>query len=96
MAVRKTRAIRQALLSKGFSLREGGNHEKYFLRDQNGKVTAIFTLLSRGSRPREYDDRLLGRMARQLKLSKDQLLDLIDCPLHHAAYMDLLQQQDLL
>ena len=96
MNVRKTRDIRQALLSKGFSLREGGSHEKYFLQDHNGKVTAIFTLLSRGSKPREYDDRLLGRMARQLKLSKDQLLDLIDCPLQHAAYLDLLQQRDLL
>ena len=94
MAVRKTRDIRQALLSKGFRLREGGSHEKYFLQDRNGKVTSIFTLLSRGSR-REYDDQLLGRMARQLKLSKGHLIKLIDCPLQHAEYLELLQQQDL-
>lgn len=94
MAVRKTRDIRQALLSKGFKLREGGSHEKYFLQDRDGKVTPIFTLLSRGSR-REYDDRLLGRMALQLKLSKNHLLRLIDCPLQHTEYLELLQQQDL-
>ena len=95
MAVRKIRDIRQALLSKGFRLREGGSHERYFLQDRDGKVTSIFTLLSRGSRPREYDDRLLGRMARQLKLSKGHLLKLIDCPLQHAEYPELLQRQDL-
>lgn len=73
MAVRKTRDIRRALLNKGFRFVEGGSHEKYYLQDGDGKVTAIFTLLSRGSKPREYDDRLLGRMARQLKLPREHL-----------------------
>lgn len=96
MAVRDTRRIRRALQAKGFQRHEGGNHEKYILQDQDGKPTAIFTLLSRGSTHRQYSDKLLSRMARQLKLSKHELLDLIDCNLQHTEYLKQLRRQNVL
>jgi len=54
----------------------------------SGKKTAIHTYFSHGIP--EYDDHLLGSVARQLKLRRDDLDALIDCPMSEDEYRDYL------
>lgn len=75
---RKTKDIQSSLSKKGFAVDEGGNHTKLIFRHKK-QTQAIMTILSRGQK--EYDNNLLGMMARELKLTKKQLLGLIDCPI---------------
>jgi hypothetical protein len=88
---RKRRDIINALLRKGF-IEKKGDH-RYFHLNTPQLTAAIFTKLSHGTKYDTYDDFLLGRMAKQLHLTKHQLLDLIDCPLSGEEYLLLLQQQ---
>lgn len=69
--------VRNSLLEKGFGL-ENNNH-KMFYYYMDGKRTSIRTMISHNSD--EIDDFLIGKMKNQLKLSKEQFLDLVDCPL---------------
>jgi len=86
MSTYRTREIKQALLNKGFC-QTSTDHEMYWLWVDD-KKTSIRTLLSFGSR--EYGDNLLGCMARQLKLKRAELDELIECPLGKSEYQQLL------
>jgi hypothetical protein len=83
LSTRKTADLRSALLNKGFKL-EQTHHEMLWFTVE-GKSTSVRTRLSRGAR--EYDDGLLGQMAKQLRLRRQELDDLIDCPLDYATYL---------
>jgi hypothetical protein len=83
MSPRKTREIKAALEHKGF-VKSNSDHEVFRLRVK-GKITSIRTHLSHGSN--EYNDNLLALVARQLKLRRSQLNDLIDCPLSGEEYV---------
>jgi hypothetical protein len=74
---RKTRAIRVALLSKGF-IADDTHHEMFWLV-VDGRKTSIRTRISHGVA--EYGDNLLPLVARQVGLSKQELYRLIDCPM---------------
>jgi len=81
MPSRKPKKIIDALLKKGFVIKES-DHHLFFFTDKNGNlVNAIRTKVSHDKK-KDYDDFLLQAMKKQLKLDtlKD-LLDLIDCPL---------------
>ena len=86
MSPRKTRVIENSLLDKGFRV-DSTHHEMFWLYF-NGKKTSIRTRLSHGKE--EYGDKLLGRMAVQLKLRRKQLDLLIDCPLDGEGYAQIL------
>lgn len=92
MTTRKTRKIQSSLNSKGFD-RSSSDHYWYVLY-VNGKKSSIRTKISFGKQ--EYGDSLLSRMAGQLKLSKKQLIDLIDCPLDHENYCNILIKKGIL
>jgi len=80
---RKQSDVERSLTSKGFQHKEGDhNYFQYYSRA--GKKTAVFTKTSHGAR--EIDDSLLGRMARQCKLSRADFDRLIDCPLDRDGY----------
>jgi hypothetical protein len=53
-----------------------------------GKKTSIGTLLSKGQR--EYGDRLLGLMARQMRIARADLDEFVQCSLTADGYRDLL------
>jgi len=74
---RKTRAVRAALLSKGF-IADDTHHEMFWLV-VDGRKTSIRTRISHGVA--EYGDNLLALVARQVGLSKQELYLLIDCPM---------------
>jgi hypothetical protein len=73
----KTRAVRAALLSKGF-IADDTHHEMFWLI-VDGKKTSIRTRISHGVA--EYGDNLLALVARQVGLSKKELYSLVDCPM---------------
>lgn len=78
--------FRVFLEKKGFKLKETHHHMYTFYVE--GKKTSIRTRLSHGKK--EYDDYLLEQMSKQLKLSKEQLLEFIDCPMSFQDYVKVL------
>jgi hypothetical protein len=86
MSTIKTKDIHKALTGKGFRVVES-HHEMLWFFVQ-GKKTSIRTRLSHGSE--EYDDSLLGLMAKQLKLRRADLDRLIECPLTENEYVNKL------
>lgn len=80
---RKQSDVERSLSSKGFQHREG-DHNYFNYYSKAGKKTAVFTKTSHGAR--EIDDHLLGRMAKQCKLSRGDFDRLVDCPLDRDGY----------
>ena len=87
---RKQSDVEKSLTSKGFKPRQG-DHSYFNYYCSTGKKTAVFTKTSHGAR--EIDDHLLGRMARQCKLSRADFDQLIECPLDRAGYESKLVEQ---
>ena len=90
MAQADRRKIQAAFEVKGFKQRDG-DHEFYDLWVA-GKKVGIQTKISRGSSYKTYGDSLLGLMARQLRLTKADLMRLIECSLSGEGYAALLQE----
>lgn len=88
---RKQGAVEKSLEAKGFQRAKGGDHNYFHYYSKAGKKTAVFTKTSHGSR--EIDDSLLGRMAKQCKLSRADFDRLIDCPLDRNNYEEKLIEQ---
>ncbi len=88
---RKQAEVEKGLEAKGFKSPKGGDHNYFHYVSKAGKKTAVFTKTSHGSR--EIDDSLLGRMARQCKLSRSDFGRLIDCPLDRNSYEQKLIEQ---
>ena len=80
---RKQREVERSLVAKGFQSREG-DHSYFHYWSRAGKKTVVFTKTSHGTR--ELDDGLLGRMAKQCRLSRADFDRLIDCPLDRDGY----------
>lgn len=85
----KTNKIDGSLCRKGFERKNDADHVQYILYI-NGLKTRIRTKISHGEN--EIGDDLISKMSRQLKLSKKQFLDLIECPLSKEEYVKLLQK----
>ena len=88
----KSREIRSALLRKGFSAHHT-DHERFRFQ-ADGLNVPIKPFLSHGGM--EYGDRLLGLLARQMKLSKAELMRFIDCRMDGAEYLEILQRKGVL
>jgi hypothetical protein len=82
------KAIHSGLMKKGFRPRE--NDHTFYHLFVNEKKTVIFTKVSHGEK--EVGDKLLGMMARQVRLTKRDFLNLVDCPLKMDEYLILLRQ----
>ena len=79
--------VAASLQRKGFALKE--NDHAFYHLFVDGKKTIVSTKISHGER--EISDSLLGMMARQVKLTRRQFNDLIDCPLEFEEYVRLLR-----
>jgi len=84
----KTKNIIIGLEKKGF-LKTMGDHIYLRFHDTLKRKSEIKTKISHGAK--EYDDILLRLMAKQLKINKNQLKDLINCPLSQENYEKLIQ-----
>ena len=84
MTTRKTKDVSSRLCAKGFVRKDDADHCQYFLY-VDGFKTRIRTKMSHGER--EIGDALILKMAKQLKLSKIDFLDLVDCRLDGETYV---------
>lgn len=92
MSPEKVQKLKGALLRKGFR-KDPTHHEMYWLFVGERK-TDIRTRISHGAK--ECGNRLLGLMARQLKLERREFDDLIECPMTAEDYLSALREQDYL
>jgi len=86
-STRKGRNIDAALRSKGFRRDSTGDHVYYFFGE-----THVKTKMSHGMMGSTVCAGLISSMARQLRLTKKQFLDLIDCPLDEGGYRAILRK----
>ena len=77
MAVRGKREVETGLKRKGFR-QDDGDHHWYFYWTAEGKKTTVRTKTSHGS-TKDLGDGLLKEMARQVRVTKLQFLELVDC-----------------
>ncbi len=93
--VRSAKDIDAALRKKGFRRYMDGKHIQYFFQTLDGRDSPIMTFISHGMGSTTIGDSLLGKMARQLHLTKSQFLALIDCTLDETGYREILTTQGL-
>ena len=86
---RKGRDIDSALRKKGFSRDKSSDHFRYAF----ASVPYIRTMISHGVMGDSIGADLISRMSRQLRISKEQFLDLIDCTLDADGYQAIIEQQ---
>jgi hypothetical protein len=89
---RKQSDVEKSLIIKGFR-KENNDHHFFHYYSKAGKKTRVFTKTSHGTR--EIDDGLLRLMARQVKLTKTDFDNLIDCPLDRDSYEKKLIEQGI-
>ncbi len=89
--VRKGKDIDAALRKKGFRRELDGKHIQYFYM----RSSKIVTHMSHGMMGETIDSNILSQMARQLRLTKAQFLELIDCTLSEEGYREVLKKQGL-
>ena len=87
---RKGRDIDSALCKKGFRRDVSGRHIRYFLQGSE----EIRTMMSHGMLGQTVDTWFISQMAHQLRLTKKQFLDLIDCTLDEEGYREILYPTD--
>ena len=75
-----------ALERKGFQKKDGGDHEYFIYWTTAGKKTMKKTKVSRGTAHKSIGDNLLGKMSKQVGLTKPLFMELIDCTLSRAQY----------
>jgi hypothetical protein len=93
MSMQRDKAkIESALQNKGF--KPNKTHHNYFVyHTLSGKKTLVKTKTSHTPKMKIIGDPLLGKMARQVHLSKPDFLDLIDCPMDQQRYEGVLREK---
>jgi len=88
---RERRTIESSLERKGFRRIEG-DHSFFVYYTEDGKKTRARTKTSHGSGSRTIGDALLGQMAKQCWLTKQQFISLVDCPLDREGFETIARQ----
>lgn len=83
------RKVEKALKKKGFEEQVSGHHKFYYF-EPCGVTTSVFTKTSHASKE-QLSASLVGKMARQLKIDKQQFKNLVNCPLSMCDYIAILQ-----
>lgn len=91
MANRKQRDVEASLRKKGFRQREGDHSFFVYHRASDEKKTSVFTKTSHGAK--EVDGFLLGQMAKQCHLARNEFLSLVDCTLDQSGYEARLREK---
>jgi hypothetical protein len=89
--VRSGRIVNASLCKKGFLKESDSDHIRYYFLKKNSKDCVVKTKMSHGMMGQTLSIKLLSDMARQLRLTKTQFLDLIDCRLSEKEYRQILQ-----
>jgi len=83
---RKVRQVLSSLKAKGFFEDREGHHIFLIYETRDGFRTEIRTRVSHQSGGGDISDSLLAAMARQVRLGRRDLEQLIDCPLSRERY----------
>jgi hypothetical protein len=78
---RKVRQVLSSLKTKGFFENREGHHVILIYETKGGLTSEVRTRVSHQSGGGDIGDSLLGQMARQVRLSRRDFEQLIDCPL---------------
>lgn len=90
MAVIKASKVRRGLEKKGFVLVDGDHYYYHYLSD-DGKKTNVWTKVSHGAT--DIGIPLIKMMAKQTKLSANEFIDLVNCPLSKDKYRLILEEK---
>ena len=90
-STRKGRDIDAVLRKKGFWRNVSSDHVFYYFGS-----TDISTKISHGMLGSSLSADLISRMAKQLRLTKKQFLDLIDCTLDETGYRAILESRGII
>ena len=90
--VRSAKEIDTALRKKGFWCKSDGKHVRYSLVSFDVVKMGVNTSMSHGTSGTTVGLPLISLMARQLRLTKSQFLDLIDCNLSEEDYRGILDE----
>jgi predicted RNA binding protein YcfA (HicA-like mRNA interferase family) len=88
------RKVEKALKKKGFKMEDDRDHRFYFL-DKPVPKKSIFTKISTGTDYKTLGNGLVGKIARQIKLSKDDFLKYVDCSISLKDYYKILKSKKL-
>jgi hypothetical protein len=77
----------RALVSKGFDRSQGKHHTMFHLTAY-GRRTSVRTRLSHGGR--RVDDWLPSQIARELHITKRELLRFVKCEIGEQEYLDMM------
>lgn len=91
MATRKNNQILNALTKKGFEPHNSKHIKLTFY--YNGKRTGLTTWVSHGKK--EISDKLIGIMAKQLKLERNEFEDLVDCHISESGLIQLYIEKEV-
>ncbi|MCY4673697.1 MAG: hypothetical protein OXD43_08050 [Bacteroidetes bacterium] len=86
------RKVVSALERKGFEKDVDGKHIVFTYRTLDGNLSRITTYVSHGNKPKDLDDHLIGRMARQTKLLKKNFERLASCPMGRNEYEKIIRK----
>lgn len=92
---RKKSKVEAGLKNKGFEQTEGDHHFFVYVT-LDGKKTTAKTKTSHTPKMKDIPDNILGAMARQCHLTKQEFLNLVDCPLNREKYEAILRKKDIL
>jgi len=85
----KARTVRRGLTSKGFDEVNRGDIFYHFI--VNGRKSGIHTMMSHGET--YCGTKYLTTKARQLGLNREELVQLVECPLSRDEYETLLRER---
>ena len=91
---RKVRQVVAGLKTKGFSEDREGHHIFLIYETLSGLKTEIRSRVSHQSSGGDISDSLLAAMARQVRLSRRDLEQLVDCPLSREGYETKLKLEE--
>jgi len=92
--VRSGREIDSALTKKGFIRVRDGDHIRYRFYGADFDNPLARTKISHGMLGDTIGSKLLSEMARQIRLTKHQFLELIDCTLDEENYRNILEEKE--
>ena len=93
MTARHSKLIERALEKNGF-LENPTHHKQYTYYTLSGVKSKVKTFISHGTK--DYGDYLLSKIAKQLKLTKKELLRFIDGEMNREDYEKILKDQGLI
>ena len=89
----KRRDIRSSLKRKGFVEDTDGRHISLSYEMKDGRKCGVRTFVSHGSKYKDLNDDLVGKMARQVKLQKKEFEDLVSCSMKRAEYEEIIKER---